>query len=236
MSRTIATIEARMTSSRLPGKVMLDVLGRPLLELLVERLQQSSALDGICLATTDRPTDDGLEELARRMGILCFRGSEDDVLMRVLGAAEFAQAEVIVEITADCPLMDPAVIDRVVDNYRNSKRDYVSNTLQRTYPDGLDVQVFATDVLRRVAALTDNPRDREHVSCYIYEHPDMFTLANVASGLPERFWNIRLTVDYRHDFERIRAIFEALYPGNPVFSLAEICGHLDRNPSLIVAQ
>jgi spore coat polysaccharide biosynthesis protein SpsF len=236
MSRTIATIEARMTSSRLPGKVMRSVLGRPLLEFLVERLKFSSTLDGICLATTDRATDDCLEELAERMGILSFRGSEHDVLKRVHGAAEFAGAEVIVEITADCPLMDPFVVDRVVNTYRNSRCDYVANILKRTYPDGFDVQVFSTNALRRAAALTTDPRDREHVSCYFYEHPELFSLANVESGLPERFWNCRLTVDYLQDFERIRKIFDALYPINPVFTLEDVCEFLSRNPSLIVAQ
>ena len=236
MPRTIATIEARMTSSRLPGKVLRPIMGRPLLELLVERLQQAATLDGICIATTDRSTDDPLEELAARMGVLCFRGSEHDVLIRVLGAADFAAADTLVEITADCPLIDPALIDQLVNSYQTGGCDYVSNILKRTYPDGYDAQVFATETLRRVSQLTNDPRDHEPVSCYIYEHPELFSLKNVERGIPERVWNIRLTVDEVSDFERISTIFEALYPDNPAFTLADVCDYLDRNPSLIVGQ
>src|ERR1700761_1949451 len=129
--KTIATIEARMNSSRLPGKVMLPILGKPALQLLVERLQRSSSLDGIVIATTTHPADAVLERLAAKLGVGCFRGSEEDVLERVLLTAQSAQADVIVEITGDCPLMDPAMVDAVVASHRTGKLDYVSNCIRR---------------------------------------------------------------------------------------------------------
>lgn len=228
-----AIIEARMTSTRLPGKVVLPILGRPTLELLIERLQRAQCLGGIVVATTTNATDDVLEALAVRLGVECFRGSEEDVLGRVLGAAGATGAELIVEITGDCPLVDPAIIDHLVGIYRTNRYDYVSNTLKRTYPRGLDVQVFSSATLAEVARLTDDPVDHEHVSLYIYEHPERFRLFNLESGLPEKYWDLRLTVDTPEDFALIQGIYERLYPGNPKFAMRDILDLLDRNPDLL---
>lgn len=230
--KTVATIEARMTSSRLPGKILRPIMGRPMLELLIERLSRAKCVDQIVVATTINPTDDVTEALARKLGVGCFRGSEDDVLDRVLRAARSAQADTIVEITGDCPLIDPAVIDKIFEAYLTHKVDYASNNLNRTYPLGLDTQVFAFKVLEEVASLTDDPADHEHVSLYIYEHPERYTLHNVESGLPERYEQIRLTVDTPEDFALITAIYEALYPANPEFALADVLSLLDSRPEL----
>jgi spore coat polysaccharide biosynthesis protein SpsF len=229
--RVVCTIQARMTSTRLPGKVLMPVLGKPLLELMIERLRRARHVDEIVIATTEDASSDPIEELADRLGVGCFRGSEDDVLARVLGAAHAFDADLIVETTGDCPLIDPAVVDRVIDGFRAGGVDYCSNILTRSYPRGLDVQVFPTSVLEEVDRRTDDPADREHVSLYIYEKPGRFRLRNVESGHPESA-ELRLTVDTPEDYELIRAIFEALYESDPAFGLEEMLALLEARPEL----
>ena len=230
--RTVAIVQARMTSSRLPGKILRPVVGKPLLELLIERLKRAQRLDDVVIATTANATDDEVEALTKRIGVGCFRGSEDDVLDRVLRAAHAHQVDVIVEITGDCPLIDFEVIDKLLEVYQANDYDYVANVLKRTFPRGLDTQVFATSVLEEVARLTDDPTDHEHVSLYIYEHPERFKLHNVESGLPEEFWDLRLTVDTQADFELIRRIYEQLYPTKPAFTIRDIVDLFQHQPEL----
>jgi spore coat polysaccharide biosynthesis protein SpsF len=232
--RTVAIIQARMTSTRLPGKILSPILGKPMLELLIERLRRASRLDDIWVATTVNAADNPTEELARRLGAGCFRGSELDVLDRVLKAAHTSNADVIVEITGDCPLIDPGVVDQIVETFQNGQFDYVSNVLRRTYPRGLDTQVYSTKVLERVASLTDDPVDHEHVSIYIYSNPDIFKLQGVESGLPdaESVGKLRLTVDTPEDFALIKAIYEELYPSRQDFRLGDVLGLLERRPEL----
>jgi spore coat polysaccharide biosynthesis protein SpsF len=229
--RTVCTIEARMTSSRLPGKVLLEAAGKPLLEHMIERLRQVRGLDAIVIATTEESSSDPIAELAGRLEVGCFRGSEEDVLARVLGAAEAHGAELIVEATGDCPLIDPRVVDRVLDRFLAGGVDYCSNTLERTYPRGMDVQAFPTAVLAEVAGLTDDPADREHVSLYIYEHPERYRLRSVVSDRPEAA-DVRLTVDTPEDYALIREIFDVLYPRDPEFGLEAILALLDERPEL----
>src|SRR4051794_12722399 len=231
MERVVATIEARMTSSRLPGKVLWPALGKPLLELMVERLRRCEHLDEIVIATTEDASSDPLEELAKRLGIGCFRGSEDDVLARVLGAAQAYDAEVIVELTGDCPLIGPALVDHVIERYLEGGSDYTANVLEKSYPLGFAVQVFPTKVLAEVAEATDDPADREHVSLYIYEHPERYRLRNVASDRPESA-ELRLTVDTAEDYELVKTVFELLYPQDPAFGLASVLELFDERPEL----
>ena len=230
---TGAIIEARMSSTRLPGKILLPILGKPMLGRLIERLMRADSLDTIVIATTTNPADDRVKAFAGEAGVRCFRGSEEDVLGRVLGAAQAFSIDVIVEVTGDCPLIDPSVVDRVVEAFRSGSWDYAGNVLRRTYPRGLDTQVFSTELLERVAGLTQDPVDREHVSLFIYEHPEMFSLTNVESGLPERWQDLRLTVDTREDLEIVTAIYEALYPGKPDFGLADIIRFLEKRADLL---
>ncbi len=231
--KTCAIIEARMTSTRLPGKIVLPVMGRPMLDLLIERLKRVHSLDGIIVATTSNPTDDVVEQLTQRIGIGCFRGSEDDVLGRVLGAAKKYQVDVIVEITGDCPLIDPEIVEKLIGIFHSGNHDYVSNVLKPTYPVGMDIQIFSTAVLQKVADLTDDPVDHEHVSLYIYEHPERFSLYNLESGLPEEYGNLRLTLDTPEDFELIRAVYESLYPKKPAFLLHDILALLQKHDELL---
>src|SRR5689334_21618443 len=228
MERVVATIEARMTSSRLPGKVLLPANGKPLLELMVERLRRCKHLDEIVIATTEDPSSDPLQQLAERLGIGCFRGSEDDVLARVLGAAQAYDADVIVELTGDCPLIDPAVVDQVIERYQEGGSDYTANLLEKSYPLGFAVQVFPTKVLAEVATLTDDPADREHVSLYIYEHPERYRLKSVVSDHPESA-ELRLTVDTPEDYDLVKTVFEELPEG---FTLDDILDLFARRPEL----
>jgi spore coat polysaccharide biosynthesis protein SpsF len=227
----VCTIEARMTSSRLPGKVLREAAGRPLLAHMVDRLRRARRLDAVVVATTEDPSSDPIEELADALGVGCFRGSEEDVLARVLGAARAHEAELIVETTGDCPLIDPAVVDLVIERFLDGGVDYCSNTLERTYPRGLDVQVFPAAVLAEVDRLTDDPADREHVSLYIYEHPERYRLRNVRSHRPEAA-HLRLTVDTPEDLALVRAVFDELHPRDPEFGLDAMLDLLDRRPEL----
>ncbi len=153
------------------------------------------------------------------------------MLARVLGAAQAYEADLIVETTGDCPLIDPGVIGHVIARFLDGDVDYCSNTLERTYPRGMDVQAFPTAVLAEVAELTDDPADREHVSLYIYEHPERYRLRSVVSERPET-GALRLTVDTPEDYELIRTIFETLYPGDPAFDLDAILALFDERPGL----
>jgi len=226
----IATIEARMTSSRLPGKVLMPCQGQPMLALMIERLRQVPSLDGIVVATTVNATDDPIERLAQDLGVGCWRGSEDDVLMRVLDAAQAFKADVIVETTGDCPLIDPGIVDACIRRYRALGVDYVSNVLERGFPIGMDTQVFATAILADVARRTAAPVDHEHVSLYIYRHPELYTLANVAAPDHQFDPELRLTLDTPQDFQLIDKIFGALHAANPRFSLDDILALLKANP------
>ena len=232
--KTVVTIEARMCSTRLAGKVLKPILGRPLLALLIERVQRVWQADQIVVATTNKAADDPIAELACQLGVGWFRGSEDDVLDRVLKAAQSVDAELIVETSGDCALIDPGVIDQLIATFKCNSVDYCSNTLFRTYPRGMDAQIFPVAVLAQVAELTEDPPDREHVSLYIYEHPERFRLLNVASGLASEVADLRLTVDTPEDFDLVRLVYEELYPGNPEFNLSDMLDLFRRRPELRV--
>jgi spore coat polysaccharide biosynthesis protein SpsF len=221
-----------MTSSRLPGKVLAEADGKPMLELMIERLRFVREIDEIVIATTTNRSDEPIEQLGHRLGLRVWRGSEDDVLSRVLGAATAANADVIVELTGDCPLIDPAIVSRVIQQYRRAGVDYVSNCLEITYPFGMETQVFARAVLADVASRTNNPVDREHVSLYIYRHPDIYSLDNVRAEKSEARADLRLTLDEPADLVLIGAVFSALRSKRSDFSLSDIIGFLDTHRDL----
>lgn len=230
--KIIATIEARMTSTRLPGKVLLPLAGKPALERLIERLQRSEYLDEIVVATTINKADDPIVELANKMRVKHFRGSEADVLGRVLGAARSVDADIIVEVTGDCPLVDWRLIDKGIEEFFRQKADYASNLINPSFPIGFDVQVFPTAVLAEVDKLTQDPIDRTHVSYYIYNHPEKYKLHNWQADAKYRWPDLRVTLDEKEDYELLNIVFEKLLPRNEDFSAEEVIEFLRANPAI----
>lgn len=226
----VAIIQARQGSTRLPGKVMMEVLGKPLLDYLIERVKRAKFLKKIVVATTYLKEDDAIAEFCESHSVPCYRGEIEDVLGRYLGAAQFFSADVIVRLTGDCPLLDPDVIDQVIATYFRlyPKIDYAANTLERTYPRGLDVEVFSLDSLKIADREAKSTADREHVSSYIYSHPERFLLASVTAN--ENTSRFRWTVDTWEDFLLIETLIKAIYPQNPNFTLTDLLSLVQRNP------
>ncbi len=232
--KIVATIEARMTSNRLPGKVLMKSLGKPLLEHLVERLAKVKQLDAIVIATTTNATDDGVEALALRLAdkypVTCHRGSEEDVLRRVLEAADSVKGQIIVEITGDCPLLDPDIVTQTLELYLKNTCDYVANCTQLTFPAGMEVQVFSTELLRRADIEGLLPEDREHVSWYFLRNPQLFKLLNLSAPQNLHHPDFRLTLDEIDDYKLIDRVLTELYPRNPNFTCSDMVQLLLANP------
>lgn len=226
--RTVAIVQARIGSTRLPGKVLLPLLGEPMLTRVMRRADRARTVDEVVLATTRRPEDDALVALAQAEGWPVERGSDTDVLARYIGAARSRRADVIVRITADCPLIDPDVIDRTVEAFRESDADYASNTLEpRTYPRGLDVEVIGRAALERADREDLDPAWREHVTPFIYRHPDRFRLVRVAADRDSS--EHRWSVDTPEDFELVQALYDAL--GRDDFGWLEALAVVEANPA-----
>jgi spore coat polysaccharide biosynthesis protein SpsF len=224
--KTVAIIEARMTSSRLPGKVLLPAAGKPMLEHLVDRLKKVPSIDQIVLATTVNSFDDILEDFAASAGISCFRGSEVDVMDRVIKAASSVNGDIIVEITGDCPIIDPVIVEQHIRIFHANDAAYVSNAHIRSYPDGMDTQVFSLNTLKKSAALTNAKLDREHVTLHIRNHPELFSHIHIVAP-PDCHWpELGLTLDERSDYELLCQIIEHFSPNNTFFSCQEIIGLL----------
>lgn len=221
-----------MNSTRLPGKVLLEAVGKPFLELMIERVRRAPSIDEVIVATSTEPSDDCIAELSETLGVRSFRGSEHDVMSRVLGAARAHSADMIVELTGDCPAIDPAVIEYVINCWRASGADYTSNALTHTFPIGMDVQVFPTAILADAEVRTDNPDDREHVSRYIYRHPERYQIKLVTAPDGYNRNDLVLTLDEPADLTLLHTLFEELYPLNPRFNLQDIIDFLDTRPQL----
>jgi len=231
--KIIATIEARMTSSRLPGKVLLPAAGKPMLEHLVNRLKSVQSLSTIVLATTTNITDDVLVDFAKSQDIECFRGSEDDVMSRVINAARANSADVVVEITGDCPVVDPQIIEQAIQIFLANSAEYVSNVQVRSYPDGMDTQVFWLSALEKSAALTDDPLDREHVTLHIRNHPEIFSQLNIVAP-PSCHWpGLGLVLDEIDDYKLLKKIIEHFATYNPLFGCSDIISLIKNQPELI---
>jgi spore coat polysaccharide biosynthesis protein SpsF len=213
---------------------MLQVLGKPILEHLVDRLKRVPSLDAIVVATTTNAADDVLCELATRMGVGFYRGSEDDVMLRVLEAGRSVDADLLVEITGDCPLIDPEIVEQAIRlHLANDGVDYTSNAEIRSYPDGMDTQVFTVDLLGETAAITDDPDDHEHVSLYIRRHPEKYRQLHLVAP-PELHWpELGLTLDEPDDYLLMKNIFEHFLPVNPHFSCLDVLRYLRANPDVV---
>lgn len=215
--RIVAIVQARMTSTRLPGKVMLPLLGEPMLTWVIERLRKAKTLDSVVVATTTDSEDDVIAEECNRLGYECFRGDREDVLDRYFRAAKQYQANVIVRITSDCPLIDPEIVDACVTEFLKLQPacDYLSNALEKaTFPLGLDVEVLNRSSLQKTFELASSKSDREHVTSYIYHHPDQFLLKEYQSAIDHS--DLRWTVDTPEDYRLIQRIVERI--GNADFS------------------
>lgn len=230
MKRVNAIIEARMGSTRLPGKTMLPILGKPSIELLIERLRLARKIDTIILATTTNSEDDVIESFCKKNKVICFRGSSSDVLGRVYNAAKKYNTDVVVEVTGDCPLLDPWLIDKCIDMFLKSDYDYLSNFIKQSYPPGIDVQIFSFRVLEEINKLVKAEKFREHVTLYILKHPEKYRMHNVPAP-PEFFYpDWHLELDEQKDYELIEKIYEALYFNNPHFTTMDIINLLKANP------
>ncbi|HLZ76102.1 glycosyltransferase family protein [Phenylobacterium sp.] len=214
----LAILQARMTSSRLPGKVMAPVLGEPMIGRQLERLRRSKRIDMLVVATSVDASDDPLAAYIERLGLPVYRGPLDDVLERFRGAAALLPgAAAVVRLTADCPLADPGLIDQVIEHHHAVGADYTSNTLgTRTYPHGLDAEVIRTQVLIEAAELAADPYEREHVTPYIYRRPQTYKLAGVARH--DSWAALRWTVDLPEDLVFVREVYAKLYPFDPAFT------------------
>ncbi|MGI4871410.1 MAG: cytidylyltransferase domain-containing protein [Janthinobacterium lividum] len=232
----LTLIQARRGSSRLPDKVSLDLCGQPLLVRQVERVQQASRAGRVAVITTTDPADDPLAALCQAHSIDVFRGSALDLLDRHYQAARhFGETEAVVKIPSDCPLIDPAIIDRVLGYFEDAagQYDFVSNLHPATYPDGNDVEVMTFAALETAWREARRPLEREHTTPFFWENPDRFRLANLTweTGL-DYAMSHRFTIDYPADYTFIKAVYEALYLGNPRFVLADILALLKQRPDI----
>lgn len=228
--KVVAIVQARMGSSRLPGKVLQDLEGETMLGRVVQRLRRSSLINEILVATTDGPADDAIVKVCRRCEVQVFRGDENDVLDRYFRAAQLTKAEAIVRITADCPLIDPEVTDKTIRAFLDESPDYASNCMVRTYPRGLDTEVIALRALERAWRIASKPHERTHVTPYIVEHPAEFKLVSVTGA--EDFSSHRWTVDTPEDLAFVRAIYARL-TDKVEFRGPDVLDLLEREPELL---
>jgi len=231
--KIVAIVQARVTSTRLPGKVFMDIKGKPMIWHVINRLKYSKKLDEIILTIPDTRENDELEKFAKKNNIKYFRGSEKDVLSRYYEAARKFKADIIVRITSDCPLIDPRIVDVVVENHLNAKANYTSNTLKRTFPRGLDVEVVSFEALEKTHKEATEDYQREHVTSYIYEHPEIFKLESVEAQGKLNRPELRITVDTEEDFQLIKEIYKHLYKPRKIFYAQDIIDLLETHPRLI---
>lgn len=227
----LAILQARCSSSRLPGKVLKPILGEPMIARQIERLRRSQRISRLVVATSTEASDDPLANLCGKLGIACFRGSLDDVLDRFYQAAKTFPTEHLLRLTGDCPLAAPEVIDGCIDFHLAGNYDYSSNALRETFPDGLDVEVFRFSCLEDAWKEARLPSEREHVTPFIHRRPERYRIGHYqqAQNLSELRW----TVDRAEDFQLIEAIYTALYPAKPAFTTADVLALLERRPELV---
>ena len=228
----LAILQARMSSTRLPGKVLKPVLGRPMILRQIERIRRGKNLDRLVVATSTDHSDDPLVAVCQAEGIECERGSLGDVLDRFYNIALKYRPTQIIRLTADCPLMDPEVMDSTITFQIRHGFDYTSNTLDRpTFPHGLDAEVVRTECLERAWREARTPYEREHVTPYFYNHRDLFFVGTYQGK--EDLSEFRWTVDEPEDLEVVRRVYAALYPAKPDFRMADVLELFRREPSLV---
>ncbi|MGG0662690.1 glycosyltransferase family protein [Viridibacillus arvi] len=226
-----AIIQARMGSTRLPGKILKEVNGKPLLAYQLERIAHSECIDKIVIATTVDQKDDVIVKFCKNNDVEYYRGSENDVLSRYYEAAEQHGGDMIVRLTSDCPIIDPVILDQTIQSFIDNDYDYVSNTIERTYPRGLDTEVFSREALEKAYKEATLSRDKEHVTAYMYSNPKNFKLGYIKNG--QDYSEYRWTVDTIEDFELIELVLKNLYKENSMFYMNDIIELLKQNPEWV---
>ncbi len=228
----VAIVQARMGSTRLPQKTLAPLAGKPMLAHILERIQAVEAIDQIVIATTTRPEDEAIVHLAQDLDVPVYRGSVEDVLDRFYQCARQIGAHTIVRITADDPFKDPQIIQEMLEHWQAAypAYDYLSNTLEPTYPEGLDIEIFTMEALEQAWREATLPSDREHVTPYIWRQPHRFRLFSWKQE--EDLSHLRWTVDYPEDLAFAQAVYQRLYPQNPRFLMKDILALLEREPHL----
>lgn len=229
---TVAIIQARMGSTRLPGKVLRTIAGQPMIYHVVNRARRIPGVDQVVVATSERSVERPLVEYLDKQDIPYVRGSEEDVLQRYVKAVTTTEADVVVRITSDCPLLMPEVAGEVVAAFKDKSCDYASNILQRTYPRGLDIEVVSYGALIRAHEEAEDNVDREHVTRYIWRHPNRFRLLSVTDDKDRS--DMRWTVDEIDDLRLVRKIYESLYCINPEFSYQDVLDLLSEQPEWVM--
>ena len=228
-----AIVEARMTSSRLPGKHLMEVLGAPILSYLLDRLKTVESIDTIIIATTKNSTDDVLVEFAKQNKVEVYRGDEDDVMGRVLDAAKYFKADIICEVTGDCPIIDPQLVEQIIQTYLYNNVAYVNNGRQGL-PDGMGAQVFSTSTLAHSESQTKESLDREHVTLHIRNNPEIYSHIYLIAPYDLYWPELGLTLDEATDFKLLKKIIEYFYPENSLFTCYDVISFLKRNPELVL--
>jgi spore coat polysaccharide biosynthesis protein SpsF len=226
--KVVAIIQARMGSTRLPGKVLAEIHGHPMLWHVVQRTRAAKTLDEVIVATTTQPADDAIVAFCREHSVSCFRGSENDVLDRYYRAALQQNADAVVRITSDCPLIDPEIIDKTVRAFLLERPDYASNGLVRTYPRGLDTEIMTFQALELAWREARQPYEHSHVTPYLYETPGKFRVLSVTAD--QDYSACRWTVDTPEDLEFVRAVYARFASEN--FLWSDILKLLEREPEL----
>ncbi len=226
----LAILQARTTSSRLPGKVLKPILGKPMLLLQIERVRRAKKIDKLIVATSNDSTDDDIEVLCKQQGIDCFRGNLDDVLDRFYQGALKYKPKQIVRLTGDCPLIDPTVIDGMIEMHLKGNYDYTSNGVKMTFPDGLDAEVFTFKALKEAWEEAYLPSHREHVTQFFHNNPERYQLGSYTNNVD--LSHLRWTVDEELDFILVTKIYETLYPKKTDFTTEDILKLLDEKPEL----
>jgi len=226
----LAIIQARVGSTRLPEKVLMELAGKTVLEHVIERVSKSEKINKVIVATSDKTGDDKIEELCRKLNITCYRGSENDVLDRFYQAAKEFSYPNIIRITGDCPMIDPEIIDQTIELYEEEKLDYATNVIPPTFPKGLDVEIFTFESLEKAWREVASGPEREHVTVYFWRHPEIFKQKHLVNKI-----NIsakRWVLDYEVDYKFLQEVFNNLYAAKPDFRLKDVLEFLKANPDL----
>jgi len=230
--RVVAIVQARCASERLPNKVLTPLAGLTVVEHVLRAVSAARLVDDVILATSDQRSNDGLARLVSDLGYRVFRGSENDVLGRFVGALTDDQADVVIRHTADDPLLDPAVIDLVIGTFLKGGCDYASNILERSWPRGLDTEVFARSALERSHSEASDAEYREHVTLYMRRHGDRFSLRNVQALAQDTWPELRLCIDTQEDKALLESVFAALYHPGHILRVGEVLQWLHAHPQV----